>query len=170
MKQKRTFITLLLIIALLCLGIAYAAIDGVHLEISGNVSATASDSNFNVEFTGEPLKTGDGTITATASGTNGTINVSGLTTKDQTATVTYTIKNSSPTNLKANLTKSLDYDKTDWFEVTADLADTSIEKEGTTTLTVTVKLKKTPITTADEEDATDTITINIDAEADQPVV
>ena len=40
MKQKRTFITLVLIIAILCLGAAYAAITSQVLTITGNVSAS----------------------------------------------------------------------------------------------------------------------------------
>lgn len=171
MKQKRTFITLLLIIALLCLGIAYAAIGNITLNISGSVSATTSDSNFVVKFTGEPTTTGNGTIEAKiTSDQSATINISGLTTKDQTATVTYTIKNASPENLTANLIKNVSHTNKDWFEVTADFGKTTIDKEEATIMTVTIKLLKTPATSEDETAAKDTITISIDAQAAQPAV
>lgn len=171
MKQKRTFITLLLIVALLCLGIAYAAIGNIQLKVSGDVTATTSNENFKVKFMEETTTAGTGTIEATVEDDlNATINVSGLTTSGQTATATYTIKNTSPENLTANLTKSISHTNTDWFEVTATIANESIEKESTTTMTVTVKLLKTPATVADETAAKDTITINIDATAVQPTV
>ena len=51
MKQKRAFIAILLVLVLLCLGIAYAVISGVDLNITGQVSATATDANVNVKFT-----------------------------------------------------------------------------------------------------------------------
>lgn len=174
MKQKRTYITLLLIVALLCLGIAYAAITNQTLKISGSVEATASDANFNVKFT-DKSTSGSGTITAEidaadTTGRTATINVSGLTTAGQTATAVYTISNESPADLTANLTSNLVFDNTTWFEVTADLEDTSIAKGASTTMTVTVKLLKTPATAADVTAAKDDITVTIDAEAVQPTV
>jgi len=51
MKQKRTFITLLLVLAILGLGIAYAAITTQTLQITGTAQATAAEDEINVIFT-----------------------------------------------------------------------------------------------------------------------
>jgi len=65
MKQKRTFVTLLLVIAILCLGIAYAAISSVNLTITGNVSAIAAEGTVEVEFTDAKVETtSKGIVTA----------------------------------------------------------------------------------------------------------
>ena len=176
MKQKRTFITLLLIIALLCLGIAYAAITSQNLKVTGSVEATTSDNNFDVKFTGTPTTDGAGNVEATidttadSTGRTATIKVTGLTTAEQTATATYTITNASPADLSANLTSNVAHDNDAWFEVTQDLADTSIDKGDSTTITLTVKLLKTPATADDLAQAKDSITLTIGAEAVQPTV
>lgn len=93
-----------------------------------------------------------------------------MTTKNQTATVTYTIENASPESLTANLTRAIDHTNEEWFEITADFDKTSIDKERTAKMTVTVKLLKTPATSDDETVANDTITISIGTEAVQPTV
>ena len=43
MKQKRTFVTLLLIAGLLCLGIAYAAFTADELQITGTATASVAE-------------------------------------------------------------------------------------------------------------------------------
>lgn len=170
MKRTKIYVMIAVIIAVLILGIGYAAISNITLNINGTASATTADENFKVKFDGTVTPTStvpDGVEGATATGTitndtTATIAVSGLTTKDQTATVTYTILNDSP-ELSANLAASVKTNNNDeYFDVTTSLAKTTLAKGETTTLTVTVKLKKTPIA-----DQTTNITVGIEA---SPVV
>ena len=158
MKQKRTFVTLLLIIALLCLGIAYAAISGVNLTVTGNVSATAADGYVKVQFTEAKTTVEPAVGNAEA------------TTEGQTATFTYTIENGSSDMAAtlANPTISWDAKGAEWFDVDMELSTNDLtESDGdanSATLTLTVTLLKTPVSTNDETASTDTATITIVAE------
>ena len=62
MKQKRTFITLLLVIALLCLGIAYALFSADELEITGTALSNVADGAVDVEFTSATPAKAEGVI------------------------------------------------------------------------------------------------------------
>ena len=164
MKKKRTFLGVALLIAVLVLGVGYAAITK-NLSISGTASATTNNENFKVKFEGTPVtdKTNAPSSTVEATVTNdltATINVSGLTTTNDTVTATYTIKNESP-ELSADLAVgSIANDNAVYFEVTANLAASTIAKGDSTTVTVTVKLIKTPV-----EDQSAAISIPITATA-----
>ena len=178
MKQKRTFVTLLLVIALLCLGIGYAAISSVNLTISGNISALAAEGTVEVEFTKAEVQAGSkGNTTAqpytivegteNKDYTKATINVSDLTAENDTATVVYTIENKAD-DIAATLGEpDIDWDNTEWFDVECTLSGNTLAKDGTEgdsqTATVVVTLKKTPVTLADQNAATDDITITINA-------
>lgn len=171
MKQKRTFIAILLVLLLLCLGIAYAVVSGVSLNITGQVSATATDANVNVKFTDAQKEEGSkGEVTAQVTNdTEATFTIEGLTTEGDTATMIYTITNDS-TDIAATLTKNdPTWTNKDWYNVTYELSSVSLGKSGegsnTATAKVTVELLKTPVTEEDEAAATDsTISISIDAE------
>lgn len=172
MKNKKTFIGIILLIAVLLVGIGYASVTRV-LKITGSATVSPDNDNFIVQFTGTPTKEGNGTITAEideADATKATISVAGLTTKDQVATATYTIENASKA---ADLTAYLSIDaenttnsNTDYFQVTHEFAEESIGVGDTTTVTVTVKVLKTPIDAAE----TSNITITLNASPEAPTV
>ena len=145
MKKKRTFLVVALLVAVLSLAVGYAAITK-NLSVTGSASATTDDNNFKVRFTGTPTTNGGSKVTATITNELAAkINVSGLTTTGDTVTATYTIENYSA-ELGANLeVGSITNTNSEYFEVTASLAKPAIAKGETTTLTVTVKLLKTPI-------------------------
>lgn len=179
MKQKTTFITIALVVAILALGIAYAAITTQNLNVTGSVGATTTDANFDVSFVTAditPTVAGDNvddeettiTKTASASGKTGTITIAGLNTAGQEVTTVFSIKNNS-TDLNAKLEipsiNGIVFDNTDWYEVTAELGSSTLAPGATTTLTVKVKLIKTPATAADIEAATETFVVNFTADA-----
>ena len=191
MKQKRTFVTLLLVIALLCLGIGYAAITGFDLTITGNLAVTTDSNNFDVEF----INSGENVIvvaksegvpasaTATAvidaSDANSRtvkVDVAGLTTAGQTVTVTCPIQNTSTDNLAAELSnvvakvnkKGAETDSTYFSVSEPQLVDTRLEKGDVTTITFTITLNKTPITAEDIAEAESTVTVTFNAQPDQP--
>ncbi len=151
MKKKRTvYIGMFVLLAVLMLGIGYAAISD-NLNINGDILASPSDANFNVKFdsTVEPTftKTRDtSTVSATiASDLVAKIDVKGLTTTHDTITATYTIKNASA-ELGANIgVGNIINSNPDYFDVTATIANNTIAAGNSTTVTVTVKLIKTPV-------------------------
>lgn len=173
MKKKRTLTVVAAVLAVLMLGVGYAAVAKDVLTINGTASATPSDNNFVVEFD----RTKDVDSTGGASGaytdaTTATFTVEGLTAKDQTASATYTIKNSSAdlaatleavVGTKVNGAEGTEDDKT-YFDVSYSFAKDSINAGGDTTLTVTVKMLKTPVS----EDVSITFPVTITATPVQP--
>lgn len=151
MKNKKSLLSLGLLALVLVLGVGYAVVSTQNLTISG--TASVAESTLNVSFEGTTTPGGVGTTTATATKGDLTANitVTGLTKIGDTATATYTIQNLEK-DLNASITKqTITNDKEAFFEVTTsvDTTATVIEKEGTGTVTITVKLIKMPIESAD---------------------
>ena len=159
----------ILLVAIVLVAIGYAAITNVTLNIDGTAKSEGNPDNFKVELVGEPQTSGDGTTTATintADKTQGTMNVSGLNAKGQTAIATYTVKNQS-VDLSADLTAKATSTNDEYFEVQCSLDKTTLKAQEQTTMTVKVKLLKTPIDETKENLSTE-IGVNIDAEPKQP--
>ena len=148
MKNKKYLVSLFVLVALLCLGIGYAAVSKV-LVISGNASMTEADpnpgdditadditneeleKNFKIHFvksagypeTFEGTCTGDDTaiVTGITEGNlTADITVTGLNIYGSTATITFTVKNDSE-DLTA-LFKKVEIVNTneEYFDVTTD--------------------------------------------------
>ena len=159
----------ILLVAIVLVAIGYAAITNVTLNIDGTAKSEGNPDNFKVELVGEPQTSGDGTTTATINTTDktqGTMNVSGLNAKGQTAIATYTVKNQS-VDLSADLTAKATSTNDEYFEVQCSLDKTTLKAGEETTMTVKVKLLKTPIDETKENLLTE-IGVNIDAEPKQP--
>ena len=159
----------ILLVAIVLVAIGYAAITNVTLNIDGTAKSEGNPDNFKVELVGEPQTSGDGTTTATINTTDktqGTMNVSGLNAKGQTAIATYTVKNQS-VDLSADLTAKATSTNDEYFEVQCSLDKTTLKAQEETTMTVKVKLLKTPIDETKENLLTE-IGVNIDAEPKQP--
>jgi len=159
----------ILLVAILLVAVGYAAITKVGLNIDGTAKSEGNPDNFKVDLIGEPQTSGDGTTTATintADKTQGTMNVSGLNAKGQTAIATYTVKNQSA-DLSADLTAEATSTNDEYFEVQCSLEKTTLKAQEQTTMTVKVKLLKTPIDETKENLSTE-IGVNIDAEPKQP--
>ena len=173
MKQKRTFIAVLLVIAVLALGVAYASITAIPMTISGTAKAVASNENFNVILDDETEvavdKTGIVSETARAAAEvsgevtaddEATISITGLTNKDDYVTVSYNVKNLSP-ELTAYLTASVESTNT-LFTVEPTVA-TSVAANGETLLTVKVTLNETIAA-----DQTENVVVKLVADSVQP--
>lgn len=178
MKRKRKGLIVLAIVAMVAiLGVGYAAITGVGFTIKGNASAEGDESAFNVhfsnvEFDGTALKTDTTKVKHSETQNNaqsGTFSVSGLATKGDVAAFVYTVKNDS-SDLTAVIPKdsikvsSLTGDAATYFTVAVEsenpAGDVTIAPGGTTTITVTVTLNKTPIEKVDTGDLTVTFAAN----------
>ena len=169
MRRNTKIVGGILLVAILLVAVGYAAITKVGLNIDGTAKSEANPDNFKVELIGEPQTSGDGTTTATIDNqdkTQGTMNVSGLNAKGQTAIATYTVKNQS-TDLSADLTAKATSTNDEYFEVQCSLDKTTLKAQEQTTMTVKVKLLKTPIDETKENLSTE-IGVNIDAEPKQP--
>ena len=168
MKKKRTFITLAVLIAVLVLGVGYAAVSK-NLVITGTLNATVDDTKFVVEFT-KADKAVNLTGTPSASGTSATFVVDGsqMTTKGDTASVEFTITNNTATdvNLSAQLSKAVieQIDNSKFTVTASDLSSKVLAPGATATTTVTVTLKETPT----EAISNETVTVTYTATAVQP--
>ena len=169
MRNTNRVVGGVVLLAVILVAIAYAAITNVTLNINGTSKSQANQTNFVVEFIGEPTTGGKGTTTATintSKRTEGTVNVEGLTAKGDTATATFTVQNSSQ-DLSADLTAKATSSNQSYFEVICKLEDTTLKAGATTKLTVTVELLKTPIDET-KEDLSTNIGVSITAEPKQP--
>ena len=169
MRNTNRVVGGVVLLAVILVAIAYAAITNVTLKINGTSKSQASQTNFVVQFVGEPTTGGKGTTTATintSKRTEGTMNVEGLTAKGDTATATFTVQNSSQ-DLSADLTAKATSSNEDYFEVRCKIENTTLKAGATTELTVTVELLKTPIDEA-KEDLSTNIGVSITAEPKQP--
>ena len=159
MKNKKSLLGLGLLDLVFVLGVGYAVVSNVNLNITG--TASVAESKLNVEFTGTPTHDGAGEIDAKITDKlTATISVIGLTKVGDIATATYSIKNYE-SDFKAKITSgTITNNKTDYFAVTTDLGTgkTITENGGTTTVTVSVELIKMPI---EAEDSTAEIGVQL---------
>ena len=157
MKKRKTFLSIALLLAVLMLGVGYAAIANINFYITGTAGATANAANFQVKYATESSKnpvapdvkvakksTIDTSeyITATATytdDTHATLEISGMKVAGDKVVATYTVLNESP-DLKAYLTfleKTIttnsaatenEADATKYFDVTVTSAADSAEE------------------------------------------
>lgn len=164
MRNRKTIIAAFLVLALMLVGVGYAAIEGT-LTIEGTVGSTPQ--KFNVVFTNahaddivdsandnavpalsvQNTKLEEGNDLAIADLFTVSMTVSGLATTEDSVTVTYTIKNHNKVDMKLTPTIA----GASIFSVTGGFADgddegteldatSVVAAEGETTYTVTVKL------------------------------
>lgn len=168
MKGSKAFYLLAVVSAVLIIGVAYAAITNVTLDVDGYAKAAPSDANFKVAYTGANTvvsitdatgvaKTGlDSKVTATATDgtTSATLNIDEgvLVSKGDKVTATFEVDNAS-VDLLATLATSTSVDApegtktgvdTNYFDVKVELGSTTIVPGGKTTVKVSVELIKTP--------------------------
>lgn len=162
MTGTSKIILTIVLAAVLIIGIGYAAINSITLQITGQLAAAPSDANFTVKFT--DASPSEGNVVAKVTGDKtATLNVSGLTAKGDKVVATYTIQNTSE-DLSANLTAEASNENDEYFTVSTSLSKPSIENGETSTLTVTVELMKTPV----NDEVKDTVGISIEASPVQP--
>lgn len=166
MKKRKTYIVMAVLIAAVVLGVGYAAITNIGLQINGTASATAHEENFKVKFDDDTeIATDKTNVSANSTSVvvtpgitddhNATLTVSGLTTTGDTVTATYTVKNISEELSATIAAGAVQNSNTEYFDVTSVVNNpATIAPNGSTTVTVTVELIKTPIA-----DQTATLTI-----------
>ena len=166
MKKNRTLLGVALVIALLVLGVGYA-LSATNLNVKGNTSITASDTNFKVAFAdvteANIIEEGTGTVADTISKISDTqinLGVNSLQAVGDEVTFQMTINNTSAAGIYASIPAptitvgtngSLDNSK--YYTVTTDWTTTKelAPINGNQTFTVTVKLDKAPVNNINEE-------------------
>ena len=124
MTKTSKIIIVTIIATSILLGLGYAAIQNITLNITGTAAANPNQSNFSVHFVNDPAPTVSNSTFATAAITddiNATINVTGLTAKGQNVTATYIVKNSS-SDLSSDLSVATTNSNTEYFTLSSELA------------------------------------------------
>ena len=164
MSKTNKIIIMAVLAATLLLGIGYAAIQNIVLNIAGTAAADPNQENFKVMFTGTPEVSDEEHVAASITDDiNATINVSGLTKKGEKVSATYTVQNTS-TDLSADLLLATTNSNTEYFTISSDLEKTSLTAGEPTTVTVTIEVIKTPLA----ESVNSTVGIQLTAIPVQP--
>ena len=173
MTNTSKIILSIILTAVVVVGVGYAALNNITLNITGSTMATPDDANFNVIFTEakqpvitKEVEAEEVVASATSEIVSGNpesakITITNLTAKGDTVVAEYTIQNTSK-DLAAKV--SIKTTKTNTkYTVTPELVGTIggyIKAGDTATAKVTVKLLETPI----KNDITEDIGIAITAE------
>ena len=140
MSKTNKIIIGVILAAVLLLGVGYAAIQNISLNITGTAKADVSQSSFVVGFAKTTQVSDPSKVTASVTnGTNAVLNVAGLTAKGDSVTATYTLQNTSP-DLSANLSIQSTNSNEEYFTVETEIEKKSLESGEATTLTVTITL------------------------------
>ena len=156
MKNRKKMITTALIVLVLLLGVGYATVSSVNLNING--TAKAESKELQVFYDGVNSGTSD-KVTAISSPDKertATFTVENMT-LEETVTMTFEVKNYE-TDVNATLAAPSVTENTneEYFQVTTSCDKTTLNAGGTATITVNVKLIKTPVT---EEAGSTTVTV-----------
>ena len=161
-NKKRTYTIIVILLAVVALGIGYAAVSNM-LNIDGTATVLQSD-GAQVQFTGTPTNSNNRTGNAAAiDGTDPKLATCTVVLKDmgETATCTFTISNTSTdqtlsaTNLALSVysdsarTTAWTSSSSQYFTITSSLSSATIAAGGTATATITVTLKKENTTGSD---------------------
>ena len=146
MKNRKKMITTALIVLVLLLGVGYATVSSVSLNING--TAKAESKELQVFYDGVNSGT-SAKVTAISSPVNtraATFTVENMT-LNETVTMTFEVKNYE-TDVNATLAAPsvTQNANRDYFQVTTSCDKTTLNAGDTATITVNVKLIKTPVT------------------------
>ena len=169
MRSKKSFLSLGILALVLFLGVGYAVVSSVYVNLGG--TANAAGSNLNVEITNAVATTN---ISEKTVDFNHVLSDSNLTsnftlnnmTLGEIVTITYTVTNNE-TDVDAVLSLAsgvtLNNSNPDYFRVDYEITDSTTDLENndkTMTVVVTVELIKTPVT---EENSSTTVGLTLTA-------
>ena len=164
MKKKKSLLVLGLLALVLVLGVGYAVVSEVGLDIGG--TATVGDAVLKVSFQKvDVTKPDDVSVTNTL--TDGaladTFTITDMKLND-TVTLKYTVQNKE-TDVDATLAEkiALSNSNEEYFNVSYTIDNASVPASDVTTVTVVVTLKKTPVVSAN---GSARISVKLEATAD----
>lgn len=157
MKNRKKMITTALITLVLLLGVGYATVSSVSLNINGKANAESKE--LQVFYDGVNSGTASGKVTTISSpvkAREATFTVENMT-LNETVTMTFEVKNYE-TDVNATLAAPSVTQNTneEYFQVTTSCDKTTLNPGDTATITVNVELIKTPVT---DEAGSTTVTV-----------
>ena len=163
MSKTNKIILIALIVAILMLGIGYAAIQNITLNITGTASADPSQANYNVRFAGNPIVS-DSSLATTEMINDTTARIDAvLSTVGETVNVAYEVENASD-DLSSQILLTTTNSNEEYFDISSDVENSILVAGESTLVTVTVELIKPAI----EDNVTASIGVEIEAIPIQP--
>lgn len=156
MKNRKKMITTALIVLVLLLGVGYATVSSVNLNINGTAKAETKELQVFYDGVNSGTSAKVTTISSPDKARTATFTVDNMT-LDETVTMTFEVKNYE-TDVNATLAAPSVTQNTneEYFQVTTSCNKTTLNAGDTATITVNVKLIKTPVT---EEAGSTTVTV-----------
>lgn len=160
MKNRKKMITTALIVLVLLLGVGYATVSSVNLNINGTAKAESKELQVFYDGVNSGTSTKVTAISSPDKARTATFTVENMT-LNETVTMTFEVKNYE-TDVNATLAAPSVTENTNgvYFEVTTSCNKTTLNAGDTATITVNVKLIKTPVT---EEAGSTTVTVGMTA-------
>lgn len=159
MKNRKKMITTALIVLTLVLGVGYATVSSVNLNINGTAKAGSKELQVFYDGTNSGTSAKVTAISSQNQSRTATFTVENMT-LGETVTMTFEVKNYE-TDVNANLAApSVTNTNENYFQVTASCDKTTLNALDTATITVNVKLIKTPVS---EEAGSTTVTVEMAA-------
>ena len=156
MKNRKKMITTALIVLVLLLGVGYATVSSVSLNINGTAKAESKELQVFYDGTNSGTSAKVTAISSPANTRAATFTVENMT-LNETVTMTFEVKNYE-TDVNATLAAPnvTENTKSEYFQVTTSCDKTTLNAGDTATITVNVKLIKTPVT---DEAGSTTVTV-----------
>lgn len=160
MKNRKKMLTTALIVLVLLLGVGYATVSSVNLNINGTAKAESKELQVFYDGVNSGTSTKVTAISSPDKARTATFTVENMT-LNETVTMTFEVKNYE-TDVNATLAAPSVTENTNgvYFEVTTSCNKTTLNAGDTATITVNVKLIKTPVT---EEAGSTTVTVGMTA-------
>lgn len=160
MKNRKKMITTALIVLVLLLGVGYATVSSVSLNINGTSKAETKELQVFYDGTNSGTSAKVTAISSPANTRAATFTVENMT-LNETVTMTFEVKNYE-TDVNATLAAPsvTQNTKSEYFQVTTSCDKTTLNAGETATITVNVKLIKTPVS---EEAGSTTVTVEMAA-------
>ena len=160
MKNRKKMITTALIVLVLLLGVGYATVSSVNLNINGTAKAGSKELQVFYDGTNSGTSAKVTAISSPDKTREATFTVENMT-LDETVTMTFEVKNYE-TDVNATLAAPsvTQNTKPEYFQVTTSCNKTNLNAGDTATITVNVKLIKTPVS---EEAGSTTVTVEMAA-------
>lgn len=160
MKNRKKMITTALIVLVLLLGVGYATVSSVSLNINGTSKAETKELQVFYDGTNSGTSAKVTAISSPAKAREATFTVENMT-LEETVTMTFEVKNyEKDVNATLAAPSVTENTKSEYFQVTTSCDKTTLNAGETATITVNVKLIKTPVS---EEAGSTTVTVEMAA-------
>ena len=160
MKNRKKMITTALIVLVLLLGVGYATVSSVSLNINGTSKAETKELQVFYDGTNSGTSAKVTAISSPAKTRAATFTVENMT-LEETVTMTFEVKNyEKDVNATLDAPSVTQNTKPEYFQVTTSCDKTTLNAGETATITVNVKLIKTPVS---EEAGSTTVTVEMAA-------